>query len=85
MHVAPKKTRGRKKRLPRTEEEDSDDEDDLYVKGFQLVSNIDLKIRAAVVSHKLGIRGYALQASKVDTNIVIDLFMPEANVAITLK
>ena len=95
MHVAPKKTRGRKKRLPRTEEEDSDDEDALYVKGgryglwtksgFQPVSNFDLKIRTAVVSHKLGIRGYALQASKVDTDIVIDLFVPEAHVFITLK
>ena len=75
--------------------DDSDDEQGLYVKdgrygiwnksAFQPVSNFDLKIKAAVVSFKLGIRGYALQAIKVGSDQPVDLFVPEPHIFITIK
>ena len=75
--------------------DDSDEDQGLYVKdgryglwtksGFQPVSNFDLKIKAAVVSFKHGIRGYALQAFKVGSDQPVELFVPEPHVFITIK
>ena len=53
--------------------------------GFQPVSNFDLKIKAAVVSNTLGIRGYALQAYKVGNDQPVELFVPEPHIFITIK
>ena len=75
--------------------DDSDDEQGLYVKdgryglwtksGFQPVSNFDLKIKAAVVSFKHGMRGYALEATKVGSDQDADLYVSEPHIFITMK
>ena len=75
--------------------DDSDDDQGLYVKdgryglwtksGFQSVSNFDLKIKAAVVSFKHGMRGYALEATKVGSDQPVELFVPEPYIFITIK
>ena len=75
--------------------DDSQDEQGLYVKdgryglwnksGFQPVSNFDLKIKAAVVSFKHGMRGYALEATKVGSEQPVELYVPEPHIFITIK
>ena len=75
--------------------DDNDDENGLYIKdgryrlwtktGFQHVSNFDLKIKAAVISYKLGIRGYAIHALKVGSDQPVELFVPEPHIFITIK
>lgn len=75
--------------------DDDDDEQGLYVKdgryglwtksGYQPVSNFDLRIKAAVVSFKYGMRGYALQATKVGCEQPVELYVPEPHIFITIK
>ena len=75
--------------------DDEEEDQGLYVKegrygvwtksGFQALSNFDLKIQSVVISKKHGIRGYGLLATKVGSDVPIELFVPEPHIFITIK
>ena len=74
---------------------DEEEDQGLYVKegrygtwtkrGFQAVSNFDLKIMAVVICENLFLRGYALKALKIGVDEPVSLFVPEKDICITLK